>query len=529
MSNLFRSVKRTKVKRNRFDLGHEVKLTTNFGELRPVLCERILPQDIAKCRTEMLMRCAPLFGPVMHRVNAYLHFYYVNDRLIMDGAEVFHTGGETGDGTYTKRNGTVVKPEKPYLFVNQVLGRKSDAFSKSSLADALNFPTDFPNGASSSQKVNLMPFKVYQLIYNEYYRDQNFQKEIDIVKDQIGRLDNYLSSEGLTNTQINEIIVNLFTIRQRNWEKDYFTSALPFTQRGDGQNVLGSGDIFLEGEGEVPVQVGDNGEDSVDVGAIANQLFIKSNSIVSVNDFRIKLATQKVLEKLARFGSRFVEFLMGEFGTAPIDAVLQRPVFLGGGKVPMSFGEVLQTSQTTESSPQGSYAGRGISAGELPGFKATRFKEYGWLIGILSVMPKPSYQQGWPREYDKWDRFDEYLPEFQHLGEQAIKNKELVFNPNRATFGEGTFGYTPRYAEYRYAPDRVHGDFRTTLASWHMGRIFDTAVNHPLNSSFLQCKDEDVNRIFNVTGTDIADHLWIQMYHDLNMLRPMSKYGTPLI
>ena len=174
--------------------------------------------------------------------------------------------------------------------------------------------------------------------------------------------------------------------------------------------------------------------------------------------------------------------------------------------------------------PLASMAGHGISVGSTHEF--TRFfEEHGLVLGIMSVMPKTAYQQGTPRMFTKFDKFDYYFPEFAHLGEQEIKNKELYTTDDQA-YNEGTFGYTPRYAEYKYRESRVCGDFRDQLNYWHLGRIFGSAPN--LNSTFVHPDSTSLNRIFAVQD-DNTQHLWCQVYHNIKAVRPMPKFGTPVI
>lgn len=200
------------------------------------------------------------------------------------------------------------------------------------------------------------------------------------------------------------------------------------------------------------------------------------------------------------------------------DARLQRPEFLAGSRDPIYFSEVLQTSSTDDSTPQGNMAGHGYSFGKDHRFKAF-FEEYGYVISLMVILPKTAYQQGLPRQYQRWDNFDHYWPDFDHLGEQGIFNSEIYTSHQNP---DGIFGYTPRYAEYRYIPTSVHGQFRTTLNYWHMGRIFQNPPS--LNSSFVQ--SDPTTRIFAVTDQSY-DQYWVQLHHNLLAVRPMSRFATP--
>lgn len=552
MANLFRSVKPTKVKRTPFNLSHEVKLTTEFGHLTPILCEEVLPGDTFKVNTEMLMRTAPLYGPVMHRVNVYVHYFFVANRLVMDDWDVFITGGKDMTGNKEVRFGNVLPVSKNtinlswyYDALRRVKGNDvvKTLLGERSLFDNLGFPaipTEFIDSTSRitdlSQLIDLLPFKVYQLVSNSFYRDENYQDEIDIFKDVNGDLYEYLRTNNIDLEQSLGYINALLSYRTRNWEKDYFTSALPTPQRGDPDGVRASADgtespITAKSDFLSTLQ-DQTGADIIPLKALASELGFSPNLNINftVNELRRAMAMQRFKEKSMRFGSRFTEFLRGVFGVTPSDARLQRPEFLGGGKIPLNFGEVLQTSEDNKT-PLGSYGGRAIAGGVTPSFKGF-FEEHGFVLGIMSVMPKPAYMQGWPRKFDRFDMFDYMLPDFSHLGEQEIKQKELFFNFDAVSeHNNSLFGYTPRYAEYRFSPSRVHGDFRRPgLDSWHLARKFSGDYNGDmLNKSFLQVKSTDLNRIFNVEDASFSDHFWIQLYNDVKVIRKLPKFGTPMM
>lgn len=221
---------------------------------------------------------------------------------------------------------------------------------------------------------------------------------------------------------------------------------------------------------------------------------------------------------------------------------MQRPEFIGGSAIPIQFGEVLQTSETNLT-PQGTYAGRGIAGGMTKNIKY-KVKEFGWIVGIMSIMPKPYYFQGLPRKYQRINKLDFYNPLFANLGEQEIKQGELIFaqpgwngseitDPNFATaLNNKLFGYTPRYSEMRYNLNEIHGDFRTSLKDWHTARILDVDTREQdsmLTSQFLQVDAESPNRIFNLQSGKNFDHFWIDMYNDIRAIRSLPKFATPSI
>ena len=220
---------------------------------------------------------------------------------------------------------------------------------------------------------------------------------------------------------------------------------------------------------------------------------------------------------MARGGARFTEMLSNIFNVRISDSTVQRPLFLGGGKVPVSIGEVLQTSSTDSTSPQGNLAGRGIAAQRTPVWKKS-FEEPGVVLGILNIRPKAVYAQGISRSWTRWTRFDEYLPPFAHLGMQGILNKELFVQGTTAD--DQVFGYTPIYDELRHIPSRVHGLFKSSLDFWSLWRKFNSLPQ--LNQTFIDCVPD--NRIWADPNTD---QFQVQIVHHVSALRRLPKFGTP--
>lgn len=533
--SIFKSIPKAKLKRNTFNLSHDVKLTTEFGRLTPILCEPVVPGDTWKVSSEVLIRVAPLLAPLLHRVNVYIHYFFVPNRLIWDNWQRFITGGETGQ-------------EEPAYPRISLYGIDPSLITNCSLADYLGFPTVAKvEGFRSSthETFDALPFRAYQLIYNEFYRDENLQDEIDINK----------WSDG--NMSLPLVIKDLMSIRYRKWEKDYFTSALPFTQRGDATTIglYGKAPVVAtdyDGTETDELIFRDTSEsDAPTLNPIfeqtedfARDYYLRSNAggrmslrnafadlsrvnATTINELRRAVKLQEYKEVLARSGSRYIEVLKGLFGVVSSDARLQRPEFLGGGKASLSFGEVLQTSETTEDSPLANYAGKGGSYGSTNSFKRF-FEEHGFIFGIMSVMPKPGYMNGLPRKYYKFDRFDHYIPQFANLGEQSILKQELYFDFNQENddIVKEVFGYTPRYAEYKYLPNRVSGNFKDNLDYWHLAREFGEPPE--LNESFITLDPQEVDRAFAVVDSDF-DHLFCMVYNNIRATRAMPKFGVPLI
>lgn len=510
-----------KAKRNVFDLSHERKFSCNPGDLIPVLCEEVVPGDSWSVNTESLVRMAPLISPLMHRVDVFIHYFFVPNRIIWDDWQDFITGGEDGNDSSVM----------PYFSLTDF-----SAHQKGSLSDYLgvNFAA-----SSGNCNVSVLPYRAYQLIFNEYYRDQNLQDKVIVNK----------TGGQVINPEYGELI----QLRKRNWEKDYFTSCLPDTQKG-GEVLLPLGNevdvkyrpnspeskVYVAGTGSDPASgsldisndatdknLEDSGNLSVNIDN-SESLYVdlQEATAASINDLRRASRLQEWLERNMRGGSRYIESILSHFGVKSSDARLQRPEYLGGGRSPIVISEVMQTSGSPSetgytNTPLGEMAGHGISAGNTNRFKRF-FEEHGFVFGIMSVMPKTAYQQGLRRHFTRFDKFDYYWPEFAHLGEQAVLNREL-YNDGTAA-GDDTFGYQSRYAEYKYVPSSVHGDFKDNLDFWHWGRKFSSAP--ALNSDFISYDDD--RRIFAVTETD-NDVLWCQLYHSIRAKRKMPVFGTPYL
>lgn len=560
--SLFSQIKVVPPKRNKFNLSHDLKTTTEFGRLTPCFVADVVPGDTFQVRTDMLLRMMPLTAPVMQQFDVYTHFFFVPNRLIWDGWEEFITGGKNGQSS-------IQKPT--FSFRQSYVNKHGNLTGPSSLMNYLGYPyiADANKDSVNWREVDAMPFRAYHLIWNEYYRDETIDTEIDIHSNWSGhRIMDSVAENNVTT----KYVLDMLQLHNRCWKKDYFTSALPWTQRSQenvslplrgagsitGSNAITMKDFTLEAAsngGDTSLELFNkrvsNADDQVipfkgaqlqgDLNGNA-KVDLSDGIETTINDVRRAFALQKFLEKQARGGYRYIETILSHFGVRSSDARLQRPEYLGGGSLPIIVGDVLQTSESTSNSPLASYAGVGTGSGSLKQFRA-KFEEHGFIIGILSVMPKASYMQGVPKMYLKKDRYDYYWSDFAHIGEQPIENQELyqVANADGHSVkpeNVGTFGYTPRYAEYKFMNSRTNGEFVRTLNYWHDGRIFDKAPK--LNSEFLQVStdisnpDNGLNRIFayekSVDSEGLpTDHLMIIMHFDVNAVRPMPRFGTPLI
>lgn len=508
----FQSIKVEKPGRNMIDLSHEVKMTGNMGQLLPFMCMEVVPGDSFTNNSEVLLRLQPTLAPIMHRVDVYTHFFFVPNRIIWDDWEEFITGGEDGLSVVTPPAIVMMSPNQPQ-------------FAEYRLGDYLGIPPMPTVGVTGAKDISALPFRAYQKIYNEYYRDQNLITPV-----------NY---ETGTLTELTEI-------RTRAWQKDYFTSALPWAQRGGDVSLsLGtSAPIdYVAGQynqvrnrilGTTYNNLNENLQtdatgDIVDISA--NDLNIDNSSSLSADlssatagtiaDLRVAVAVQRWLEKNARGGSRYIEMILSHFGVTSSDARLQRPEYLGGGRQPVVISEVLSTVEAV-GAPQGQMTGHGLSIGKTNRFKRY-FEEHGFIMGIISVMPKPQYQDGLHKMFTRWDKLDYYWPEFAQLGEQEVQDPELYLDFTDLT-AAGTFGYQARYQEYKYAANRVAGDMRTTLEYWHLGRKF--ASPPALNQSFVECTPS--HRVFAVTAVD-EHKLIFQIWNSVYAERPMPFFNIPTI
>lgn len=584
---IFSTIRQKRVKRNAFNLSYENKLTCNMNRLVPFFVNDVLPADSFKVFNEYLMKCQPLIAPIMHRVDIYQHYFYVPLRLIWRDFELFITGGKDGSAVvnhpfitcglfnsflttlstqytawYSDASG---KSEYVQNDTNSLWAVFKDTLSKYNsllyLLDYLGYPFSKNEGISTeynsdndytaytftpmddSEHFSSLRIRAYFFIYDNYYIDENLGTQCfsDAWKNNNGSDNSFLSSYVFSNGYV----------KRRAWKKDYFTSALPFLQRGyapnvptdvsfqmseNGNRVLGIDNQYVSADENINIDAYTN-EDTyqtgegklVGVGADEyeyNNLHIDNSSDLvvnfDINTLRRANALQRWLEKNARSGARYVEQVLSHFGIRPKDYRLDRPEYLGGGKQPFTVSEVVQTSETSDT-PQANQAGNGHGYNQQHVFNQT-FEEHGLIIGLLSVMPRASYQQGLSRLLTKFDKLDYAFPEFGNLGEQEVLSKELFFTKDGSSANDNVFGYQSRYAEYKYNFDQVHGDFKDSLKFWHLGRIFE---NRPLlNESFVA--SDASKRVFAVEDED-EDCLLFDFYNNVTVLRALPAYGTPAL
>jgi hypothetical protein len=479
-------------KRSKFDLSHYKQFTCNQGELVPIACQEVLPGDSFQMSTNALVRLSPLVAPVMHPVHASIQHYFVPYRLIMDDWESFITGGETGTDSTTF----------PTITLTPAAGTLADYFG-------------LPLGTELS--VNALPFRAYNLIYNEFWRDQDLQTALTI--------DTSDGSDTTTNT----------SLKKANWTKDRFTSSRDSSQKGSEISLpLGTeAPVFTsastsqslavdDSSGDAKYLVSSGGDLAIGSSAAPDARLLKANlagaSSASINDLREAFALQSFAEHRMLFGGRYSEYLKF-LGIRYSDGRLDRPEFLGGGRQTIQFSEVLQTGVDSSDGGLGTLGGHGITAMKSNRFRKF-FEEHGLILSLMCVKPKPMYHQGVGKLWLKNTKEDFFQYELEGIGQEEIQNREIYAAHSSPT---DTFGYQNRYDEYRYSVDTVAGDFRPgqSLEEWTMCRDFTS--DPALNDSFVTCNPTD--RIYASTSTD---QLLIMAYNNVKARRMMRKQGTPI-
>lgn len=491
------------MKRGKFSLSNTKLLSADMGYLIPINCMEVLPGDSIQQSTSALVRTQPLLAPVMHPVHVRIHHWFVPNRLIWDEWEDFITGGPTGNST----------PAVPVL--------PSPNFGVGQLGDYLGAPTGVP-----LVDISVLPFRAYALIFNEWYRDQDLVPEIGFVK---------TSGPDYTTS---------LTLQRCGWEKDYFTSARPFQQKGPaitiplGQSAPVKGLGFQSGPTVAAasnVRETGGGTANYARAVFTNDVLQRMQttnatgqehpnvyadltgvSAVTINALRTAFAVQRYSEARAKYGSRYVEYLR-YLGVKSSDARLSRPEYLGGGKQTIQFSEVLQTAQGTD--PVGQMRGHGIAAMRSNRYRRF-FEEHGIVMTLMSIRPKTIYGQKQDRMWNRKVKEDYWQKELEHIGQQAILNKE-VYGPHSQP--NGVFGYQDRYDEYRRSESSVSGEFRTSqLDFWHFARIF--SGDPALNASFVQCVPTE--RTFPVPARDVV---YVQAMHSIQARRLVSQSAKSFI
>lgn len=493
----------------KFNLSNYKLLSCNMGELVPINLTEVLPGDMFKGHSSVLLRVSPLLAPVMHPVVVRIHHWFVPHRLSWDEWEDFITGGPDNDSTPT--------------FPTITWG--SGGATPGELADYLGVPPSV-NGLVTSA----LPIRAYQRIYNEWYRDQDLEQPGADISTASG-------SDSTT-----------YRLMQRiSWEKDYFTVARPWPQKGADVTIPMSGqaNVVRSTNAANPIimrRLGASTPSTSEAGlGTDSNAYLKGNTSglninidpnntlysdlatatgATINELRAAFALQRFAENRARFGSRYTEYLAA-LGVRSSDARLQRPEYLGGGKQTIQFSEVLQTSVTTDGDDTvgvGNLKGHGIAAMRSNKYRRF-FEEHGYVITLMSVRPKTIYQDGLHRTWNRRTKEDFWQPELEHIGQQSILNKE-VYAP--AASPDAEFGWIDRYDEYRGQPSSVAGAFRDSLDFWHLARQFTTTP--VLNGTFTQC-----NPSMRIFADQATEPLWVMANNTVVARRKVSKNATPIV
>lgn len=511
------------MKRSKFSLSHYKLLTCKMGQLVPVAWFEALPGDTIQQATSALIRCAPLVTPVMHPVHVRFHHWFVPNRLVWSNWQSFITGGSDG----------LNASAHPFIATTNLNGHSGSNAGVSTLADYMGVPT---SGVTAPASINALPFRAYNLIWNEFYRDEDLQTALtNSVAD---------GNDTTSNTALQNI----------SWEKDYLTSSRPWVLKGSsvtlplgstapvkrttsaatavdaynaGGNVKATAGSALQINGGIAGRVDAPGGTGITFdpnGSLYADLSTATG--IDINTVRHAFALQRFEEARARYGSRYTEYLR-YLGVRSSDARLQRPEYLGGGRQTIQFSEVLQTGGTSTGTQTGvgNLAGHGISAMRTNRYRRF-FEEHGIVITLMSVRPKTMYSQRLKRAFirsvdagyvgttgtkeDYWQR------ELQHIGQQGVNAVEADVSA-----GFGNFGYQDRYDEYRREESSVAGLFRSSLDTWNLSREFGSAPS--LNSTFVSCVPS--TRVFADTSND---NLYVMANHNIQARRLVSREGNSM-
>ena len=528
---------RIDMSRSRFDRSSSYKTTFNVGQIIPFYVDEVLPGDTFSIDTSKVVRMQTLLTPVMDDIFLDTYYFFVPNRLTWSHWKQFM--GENTESAWIPS----VEYEIPQLTAPE------GGWNIGTIADYMGIPTGV-----SGLSVNALPFRAYALIMNEWFRDENLSDPLNIpVTD--------ATVQGVnTGTFVTDVAKGGLPYTAAKYH-DYFTSALPAPQKGPDVTIpVSTATVFpvITQDEKVPnpgssamtvtapgVTAGyslgfqPNGGLSVSntggptgnwvSGFTPNNLWAQAegNTVVAtINQLRLAFQIQKLYERDARGGTRYIEILKSHFGVTSPDARLQRPEYLGGNRIPININQVVQSSSTDASgTPQGNTAAYSLTSDNHSDFTKS-FVEHGFLIGVMVARYRHTYQQGLERFWSRKDRFDYYFPVFANIGEQAIKNKEIYAQGTEKD--DEVFGYQEAWADYRYRPNRVTGEMRSaapqSLDVWHLGDDYESLPS--LSDSWIREDSKTVNRVLAVSD-NVSAQLFCDIYVRNLCTRPMPLYSIP--
>ncbi len=514
MKHQFSQVPKANIQRSSFDRSHGCKTTLDSGWLVPVFVDEALPGDTFNLKMTAFARMATPIFPIMDNLYMESFFFAVPYRLLWTNWEKFN-GAQDDPGDSI--DFTIPTMEAP----------ASTGYQEMTLGDYMGIPTEIADLTHNS-----LHFRAYNLIWNTWFRDENLQDSVVV------DIDNGPDDD------------TDYTLLRRGKRHDYFTSALPWPQKGAtavslplgteapifGKNmdfdavpdVSNYAQVLNAPAGTLKALHADDtylygGSTTQGTGQMYADL--TNATAATINQLRTAFQIQKLLERDARGGTRYTEIIKSHFGVTSPDARLQRPEFLGGGSTPVNISAIAQTSSTDATTPQGNLAAMGTVMLSGHGFTKS-FTEHCVLIGLVSVRADLNYQQGLNKMWSRQTRYDYYWPAFAGLGEQTILNKEIyAIGPSNPVQNEAVFGYQERYAEYRYKPSQITGLFRSsasgTLEAWHLAQDFSSLP--VLNAAFI-VDNPPVDRTIAVPA---EPHFIFDSHFTLRCARPMPIYGVP--